>query len=263
MLKALCVNRVVFASIIRNVVLLLFLVFSCLLFNTNVLVSEELQKKTAEQYYLDGIYHYVDRNYITAVEQFEALTKNYPYSQYTRNSLVLEVFLNFLRQEYKANQSIAEIFLKLFPDDEYVPYIMYMNAMSYYICIKDDNRGFDNVTKSLKIFNDLLVRYPNSKYSHNVKEKIDFLNKKIHLIDVSTAEYYQKNGDYIGALKRYTGILNSKKDISPDIEERALCGVISILYSFDMDKEVLKYKKLLKVKHPYSKCLMIYNNYTK
>ena len=232
----------------------LFLVF--LLSINNYLSSEELKHKTAEQYYLDGIYSYVDRSYTTSAEQFEALSKNYPYSRYTRNSLIMEVFINYINREYEKIESIFAVFSKLFPNDEYMPYMLYMLGMSYYINIRGDDKGSGNIAESLSIFTDFLKKYPESKYSENVKEKISYLKKMQQLNDVKIGEFYQKNNNYISAMRRYVGIFERyKNDINSEVEERALCGIVTTSYALSMCENMEKYKQLLERKFPKSKCL--------
>lgn len=232
----------------------LFLFFSLSIFDN--LLSEELEHKTAKQYYLDGIYSYVDRSYTTSTEQFEALSKNYPYSQYTRNSLVMEVFINYINREYKKIENIFTVFSKLFPNDEYMPYMLYMLGMSYYINIKNDDKGSGNISESLSIFTDFLEKYPKSKYSKNVKEKVYYLKKMQQLNDIKIGEFYQKNNNYISAIRRYSGIFSRyKNDMDSEIEERALCDIVISLYALSMCENMKKYKQLLKTKFPKSKCL--------
>ena len=173
-----------FLSCVFVVLLVITVILNCLTLN-----AEELTHKTASQYYLDGIYNYVDRNYTTSAEQFEALSKKYPYSQYTHNSLIMEAFTNFLDKEYSKIQGIVEVFFRLFPNDEYTPYMTYVLGMSYYVSIKKDERSFNNVGESLQIFTDLLEKYPNSKYAKNVEKKIDYLVKRQQLNDILTGEY--------------------------------------------------------------------------
>ena len=224
--------------------------------NRSTLNAEELKHKTASQYYLDGIYNYVDRNYTTSAEQFEALSKKYPYSQFTHHSLIMEAFTNFVDKEYSKISGIVEVFFRLFPNDEYTPYMMYLHGMSYYMNIKKDERGFNNVEESLQIFNDIITKYPNSKYAKNVEKKIDYLVKRQQLNDLLTGEYYQKNNEYIGAMRRYTGLFEKYKDgLNKEIEERALCRIMNLSKSMQLPKNATKYRLLLQQKYPNSRCL--------
>ncbi len=245
----------------KNYIFLAALLFN-FFFETN-LNAEEMQYKTAEQYYLDGLYSYCDRSYTTSSEQFEALSKNHPSSPYTRNSLVMEAYTNYINKEYEKTKSITSIFFKLFPNDEYEPYMLYILGMSYYINIRDINRGVNNIIESKQIFTDLLNKHPQSKYAENVKKKIIYIDKIKQLSDVLIGETYQKNNNFISAIRRYSYILDTYKNIDPGIEERTLCNMISSLRSLKMTYNMEKYIKIIKEKYPKSKCLKekIYKNY--
>ncbi len=236
-----------------NIIFLSF--FFSVFFNYLNSQAEELKYKTAEQYYLDGIYSYVDRSYATSADQFEALSKNHPYSQYTRNSLVMEAFTNYLNKEYEKIKNITSVFFKLFPNDQYEPYMLYILAMSNYINIRDVNKNYSNIVESRQIFTDLINKHPGSKYVKNAEEKIVYLNKMEQLGDVLIGELYQKNDIFISAIRRYANILNKYKDIDPEIEERTLCGMISSLHSLNMTTNMKKYIEFLTKKYPKSKCL--------
>ena len=61
--------------------------------------------------------------------------------------------------------------------------------------------------------------------------------------------------DYIGAMKRYTGIFNSFPDgLHPLIEEFALCRLSVLSKMLLSDEEAEKYKQMLMAKYPNNGC---------
>ena len=235
--------------------LTIFIILFSFNFTSNA-SAEELTLKTAKQFFIDGMYNYADRSYSSSAEQFEALSKNHPYSNHTKHSLIMEAYTNYLDKEYEKISGIAEVFFRLFPDDDYEAYIMYILGMSYYVGVKQDERATDKIAESKKVFVNLLEKYPHSKFAENVQKKVDYLNKIEQLNDIKTAEYYYKTDNYISAMRRYAGMFEIyKKNFDPEIEERALCGIISLSMSMEMEYNASKYKKLLQQKYPNSKCL--------
>lgn len=243
----------------------IFDVFLCLLLSVYYSLiqnkqvhTEELNIKSAGQYYLDGLYNYTDRSYTTAAEQFEALSKNHPHSSYTKNSLIMEVYTNYINKEYEKIQGITDVFFSLFPNDEYTAYMYYMLAMSYYALVKTDMRAINYITDSKDIFITLLEKFPKSKYAGNVKEKIKYLTYMQQLNDVRAGDFYQNTNNYISAMRRYTGILELYKDnINPQIEEITICKIKKLSTAMRLIQNAEKYEQLLRQKYPNSKCLNI------
>ena len=234
-----------------------FLVFSknCIFFllfillfagRQNFVISEEVQNKTAHQYYLDGLYYYADRSYNTSAEQFEALSKNYPYSEYTEKAIVLEAYTNYLDKEYAKIEGICEIYYKLYPDGKYSDYITYLHGMSYYALVGNELISSDNIEDSMEIFEKLLEKYPESKFVNPAKKKIEYLFKLKQLHDLTIANFFYNTEDYIAAMRRYTSMFNLyNTKLSPDIKKIAIIKNKNITKILQLETEENKYEKLL------------------
>ena len=232
--------------------ILLFCFFVC--FYSSCAFAEDEKIKSLEQYYLDGIYEYVDRNYTTATEQFEALSHNYPSSMKTKKSLIMEAFLDYINDEAKKIDGVVEVFFRLFPNDEQAPYMKYIKAMGYYSYVGDDARSLDAVMKSKLLFEDLVATFPESIYAKEAEKKIEYLDKLMQLNDIKIGELYFNRRNYVAAMKRYTGMYQKHKKLVPEIEERVLCRLVVLSKMFKIDENIIKYEKILKEKFKETKC---------
>ena len=238
------------------IVLLLFFCISFLSFN-NVLFAEEQNLKSDKQYWLDGMYYYADRSYTSAAEQFEALTKHYPYSKYTHDALLMEMYTNYIDNEKEKISGIAEVFYHLFPLDNDTPYVMYMQAMAEFTALKDESRMLDKMVEGEKLFFKLKQYFADSVYAKDAEKKLEYLNAVKQLNYIHVGEIYLKRDDYIGAMKRYTGIFNSFPDgLHPLIEEFALCRLFSLTKMLISNTEAEKYNQMLNDNYPNSKCFV-------
>ena len=238
------------------IVLLLFFCISFLSFN-NVLFAEEQNLKSDKQYWLDGMYYYADRSYTSAAEQFEALTKHYPYSKYTHDALLMEMYTNYIDNEKEKISGIAEVFYHLFPLDNDTPYVMYMQAMAEFTALKDESRMLDKMVEGEKLFFKLKQYFADSVYAKDAEKKLEYLNAVKQLNYIHVGEIYLKRDDYIGAMKRYTGIFNSFPDgLHPLIEEFALCRLFSLTKMLISNTEAEKYNQMLNDKYSNSKCFV-------
>ena len=242
---------------IHNVALCIFLLcYLCkLLFGYQTSFAEEKDLKSDKQYWLDGMYYYADRSYTSAAEQFEALTKHYPYSKYTHNALLMELYTNFIDNEKEKISGIAEVFYHLFPLDNDTPYVMYMQAMAEFTALKDESRMLDKMVEGEKLFFKLKQYFTDSVYAIDAKKKLEYLNAVKQLNYIHVGDIYLYRDDYIGAMKRYTGIFNSFPDgLHPLIEEFALCRLSVLSKMLLSDEEAEKYKQMLMAKYPNNGC---------
>jgi outer membrane protein assembly factor BamD len=221
-------------------------------YNTN---AEELDLKTEQQYFLDGMYYYADRSYTSSAEQFEALSHHYPYSRFTHDALLMEIYTNFIDNEKAKIDGIAEVFYRLFPADKDTPYVMYMQAMAEYTLLKDEKRMLDKMNRSEMLFKLLMENFPETIYAESAKKNLIGLNfiKQANYIHV--AEVYQSRDDLIGAMKRYTGYFEIfKNKIDNNIEEIVLCRLQDLTNMLNLREESLKYVNILRQKYPDNKC---------
>ena len=225
-MKKLKTNFLVFS---RNCIFFLLFI---LLFagRQNFVISEEVQNKTAHQYYLDGLYYYADRSYNTSAEK----------------AIVLEAYTNYLDKEYAKIEGICEIYYKLYPDGKYSDYITYLHGMSYYALVGNELISSDNIEDSMEIFEKLLEKYPESKFVNPAKKKIEYLLKLKQLHDLTIADFFYNTEDYIAAMRRYTSMFNLyNTKLLPDIKKIALLQIKNITKILQLETEANKYEKLL------------------
>ena len=168
----------------------------------------------------------------------------------------MEIFTNYIGKEYSKIAGIYEVFTKLYPDDEYLPYVMYLYGMSYYALVVDGTRALNDILNSKRIFEELIEKFPTSVYSNLAKVKIDYLNKMQQLNDISIADFYYDTDNYIAAMRRYVGMFNIYKEkLVSEIEEQLICRIIILSKTLKMKQNIAKYKELLNKKFPNSICI--------
>ena len=114
------------------------------------------------------------------------------------------------------------------------------------------------LTKWLRVKNcsfKLKQYFADSIYAIDAKKKLEYLNAVKQLNYIHVGDIYLYRDDYIGAMKRYTGIFNSFPDgLHPLIEEFALCRLSVLSKMLLSDEEAEKYKQMLMAKYPNNGC---------
>jgi len=233
-------------SLLKRTSLLIFFFIFFHIFNLSLVYCENNDAKLLEQYYLDGVYYYVDKSYSSAYEQFEGLSKNYPYSNYTEKSIIMEAYTNYLDKEYVKIPGIYEVYNKLYPDGKYMAYMLYLKCMSYYSLIKSANNGIHNINEGAIVFEELLQKYPESEFAKASEEKLNYVIKLQQLSDLKIADFLYKNENYIAAMRKYTSLFNTyKENLNFEIKKVALAQIINLSKMLHLEENVVKYQNLL------------------
>ena len=96
--------------------------------DADVLYAEGLETLEGRRYFL--LFHAVD--YQAAIDSFQAIIDNYPYSQYAVLAELKIADAYFEDSKYEEALSYYRDFADLHPQHEKLPYTLYQSALSYY-----------------------------------------------------------------------------------------------------------------------------------
>jgi outer membrane protein assembly factor BamD len=108
--------------------------------------------------------------------------------------------------------AILERFMKLHPASPALDYAMYLKGV---ITFNDDLGFFSSLTRqdlserdqkaskdSFEAFRELVVRFPDSKYSPDARLRMTYIINSLAQYEVHVAKYYYKRGAYLAAINR-------------------------------------------------------------
>ena len=134
----------------------------------------DVSKSTAKLIYEKAIASANNKQFEDANEAFESILLDYPYSVWATKSKVMMAWVYYESNKYDSAINMADNFIKNHPENELVPYALYLKAMSYYERIFDVERDSKMTLKAKEAFENLINRFPNSEYSRDSKLKIDY-----------------------------------------------------------------------------------------
>jgi outer membrane protein assembly factor BamD len=204
----------------------------------NVFAQEAIENletiPSPEESYVEGINLFANKSYDRALEKFQFLQKHHPFSFYSKNAMLMEIFLNFILRDYEKVEQVAIAFINLHPLDSSVPYALYIKALSDYVILKDADRMSNIIASAQKQFQYIADRYPNSEYAKDSIEKQKQLQRLIEVNDFKMAEFYFQRKNYIAAIKRYNRILKEYNNLSSDIKEATQGRIKQLYLAFDI-----------------------------
>tara|TARA_B100000683_G_scaffold265884_1_gene297457 strand:+ start:1327 stop:2172 length:846 start_codon:yes stop_codon:yes gene_type:complete len=198
--------------LLKNHVLFLIFALISLLFsscsdgqnNIGISVSED---KAAEEIFNSGERELIRRRYNDAAEKFKEVERLYPYSDWAKRALIMQVYTFHKGKEYENVVSAANRFIEFHPKDKDIPYAYYLIGLSYYDQVLAIGRDQKLTQEALKIFKLIIKEYPDSEYASSSQIKFDFLKNQLASKEMEVGRYYLKRSHYVSAINRFRGVI--------------------------------------------------------
>ena len=168
------------------------------------IVSED---KAAEEIFNSGEREILRKRYSDAAEKFTEVERLYPYSDWAKRALIMQVYSYLKDQSYDNVVSAANRFIEFHPYDKDVPYAYYLIGLSYYDRVLAIGRDQELAKEALKVFNLIKEEYPESEYASNSEIKFNFLMDHLATKEMEVGRYYLKRSHYAPAINRFRGVI--------------------------------------------------------
>ncbi|HYC25852.1 MAG TPA: outer membrane protein assembly factor BamD [Roseiarcus sp.] len=161
----------------------------------------------ASQAYDQGLARLAKGDGSGAAKKFTDLSKDYPYSDWSKKALLMTAYSQFEAGEYDNCEQSAERYAKLYPDSPDAAYAVYLAASSYYSQIPDISRDQERAEKALAKFTEVVEKYPNSEYVNDSKFKIQVTRDQLAGKEMSIGRFYLNRRNYLAAINRFRIVL--------------------------------------------------------
>ena len=138
---------------------------------------------------------------------FEEVERQHPYSQWATRSQLMSAYAYYQANNYDEAIAAAQRFIELHPGHEDVPYAYYLIGISYYEQISDVGRDQKMTQQALDAFDELLRRFPNSKYARDAELKADLARDHLAGKEMAIGRYYLRRGQYVAAINRFRSVI--------------------------------------------------------
>ena len=161
-------------------------------------------------------------DYQQAAKLFDEVERQHPYSVWARHAQVLSAFNYYLASKYNDAISSAQRFLTIHPGSDEAPYAQYIIGMSYYQQIPDVTRDQSVTQQASSAFNELIRRYPDSRYAADARLKLDLINDHLAGKEMEIGRYYQRAAQWLAASYRFRNVVDQYQTTShaPEALER-------------------------------------------
>jgi outer membrane protein assembly factor BamD len=167
-------------------------------------------------------------NYKTAVARLQTLQSRFPFDQFGTQAELDLIYTNYLNKDYDAAEDAADRFIREHPRHPNVDYAYYMKGVAYFDpdvetlmrWLKKDNfqRDPGPAQKSFDAFRNLLLRYPDSRYAADARQRMVFLRERLADFDWVVADWYVRRGAWVSAVQRASYIVQHYPE-TPRVED--------------------------------------------
>lgn len=225
-----CQNR--FITNTAMLIIVAFLVSGCASKKKKDLLSQEekieLLEQKVDEIYQKGKSQLNKGNYTAAVEQFTVLQRVFPFGDLTEQSKLDTIFAHDKLENRDQAVRMANSFISLYPTHPNVDYAYYMKGvamfekkrgkMSRFLSggrdIIRDPQAYRNSQES---FEELIKRYPESKYTKDAAQRLVYISNTLAKRELDIAQFYYDNDTFLAAVNRCKTII-FQYETTPSVE---------------------------------------------
>ena len=213
-------------------------------------ISSTTVDKDADSLYKQANAALQQEEYKKAVELFAKVTYEFPYHPLSNKAHIMEIYSNYLLQDYDAVIFSVENYTKTHPVSDYTSYAYYMKALAYYAQIELPQRDQSMTEEAKQAFTEVISRFPKSEYASDSKAKLSLVNDRLAAHEMIVGRYYLKKEEMPAAIERFKNVV-SNYSTTPQIEE-ALYRLVEAYLFLGMKDEARKNAAVLGHNYPKS-----------
>ena len=154
-----------------------------------------------------------EKNYVRAVELYNKLRDEYPFSPYTIDAELALADAYFLDEEYSSAADAYKDFESLHPRHEAVPYCLYQIGMANLRAFRSIDRATTPLQESCEYFKRLMQTYPSSPYAAGAKESYLKCRRLMAEHELFIADMFWNMENYGPAWRRYEFVAQNFTDV--------------------------------------------------
>lgn len=208
------------------------------------------KNKPVEVLYNEAYDTFSEKSYKPAIEQFEEVERQYPYSEWASRAQVMAAYSAYQAGQYDDAVVILDRFVKLHPTHPSAPYAYYLTALCYYTQISDIGRDQKMSEMARDALKDVVARFPETDYARDAKVKLDLTEDHLAGKEMEIGRYYLKRQDYPAAINRFKYVIDNFQTTSHVPE--ALHRMVESYLRLGVVPEAKKYAAVLGYNYPGS-----------
>ena len=206
------------------------------------------QERPVEAIYSAGASQLDQRRWTAAVEYFQEVERQHPYSEWSRRSILMTAYAHYEANDYDDARADADRFVSLYPGSPSASYAYYIKAICYFEQIIDVGRDQAATEQALASLREVVRRYPTSEYAVDAKLKIDMVNDQLAGKEMAVGRYYLRANEPLAAIGRFKVVIDRYQTTSHTAE--ALYRLVESYLTLGLNEEAKRNAAVLGFNYP-------------
>lgn len=170
-----------------------------------------------------------------ALRKFKAVQDQNPLSDYARQALLMQTYLEYRSRKYEAAVKSGTRYVQLYPNSQDAAYAQYLIGLAYSKEIVDVTQDQTAAEQTIVAMQKVIDNYPDSDYAGDARAKIRYARDQLAGKDMQVGRYYLERKDYVAAISRFNQVVDEYSDTN-QIEE-ALERLVEAYYAMGVVSE--------------------------
>jgi outer membrane protein assembly factor BamD len=171
--------------------------------------KDQYVERPVETLYNMAMDDLADESYTKAAKEFDEVERQHPYSVWASKAQLMAAYAHYQHNKFDDAVTALDRFIQLHPSHRDVAYAYYLKALCYYEQIADVERDQKNTEQALKFLQEVVDRFPTSRYARDAKLKLDLTRDHLAGKEMAIGRYYQKQNMYLAAINRYRRVVDN------------------------------------------------------
>lgn len=213
-------------------------------------VEQEQIEKPVEVLYNEAADALDREEFKAAATAFQEVERQHPYSAWASHAQLMSAYASYKNEDYIEAELALERFIELHPGHENLDYAYYLKALTYYDQISDVRRDQGMTVDALKAFDELLRRFPESRYARDAVLKQDLTLDHLAGKEMEIGRYYLTRGHINAAINRFLAVVKNYETTSHVAE--ALHRLVEGYLTLGLKQEATRVASVLGYNYPGS-----------
>lgn len=181
---------------------------------------------------------------------FDEVERQHPYSIWATQAQLMSAYSMYQANQYSEAVNALDRFIQLNPSNPNVDYAYYLKGLCFYEQIVDVGRDQKLTRNALDSFEEVVRRFPTSKYARDARLKIDLTRNHLAGKEMSIGRWYLTRGQYLAAVNRFQRVVEQYD--TTDQAPEALLRLTEAYVALGLTEEAKRTASVLGYNYPGS-----------